>query len=86
MSLVKGKYMKSYSIGYMLTARGRRLADSLKGLEIADPTYSTRISKELIKLAVRESRSPEALIETVKEDLRAFAERLKEVHEVLFDL
>ena len=86
MSLVRGKYLKSYSMGYMLTAKGRRLADSLKGLEIADPTYSARISKELIKLAVRESSSPEALIEMVKEELRAFVERLKEVHEVLFDL
>ena len=84
MSLVRGKYLKSYSMGYMLTARGRSLADSLKGLEIADPTYSARISKELIKLATRESGSAEALIETVKEDLRAFVERLKEVHEVLF--
>ena len=51
MSLVRGKYLKSYSMGYMLTDKGRRLADSLKGLEIADPTYSARISKELIKLA-----------------------------------
>ena len=55
MSLVRGKYLKSYSMGYMLTGKGRRLTDSLKGLEIADPTYTARISKELIKLAVRES-------------------------------
>ncbi len=86
MSLVRGKCLKSYSMGYMLTGKGRRLADSLKGLEIVDPTYTARISKELIKLAVRESSSPEALIETVKEDLGAFVERLKEVHEVLFNL
>ena len=86
MSLVKGKYMKSYSVGYMLTARGRKLVDSLKGLEIADPTYSTRISKELIKLATRESGSPETLVERVKENLRAFVERLKAVHEGLFHL
>ncbi len=86
MSLVKGGYMKSYSMGYMLMDRGQSLVDSLKGLEIADPTYSARISKELIKLATRESGSPEALIEMVKADLRAFVERLKEVHEVLFNL
>jgi len=35
---------------------------------------------------VRESTSPEALIATVKRDLRAFVERLKEMHEVLFNL
>jgi hypothetical protein len=86
MGLVRGKYLKSYSMGYMLTARGRRLADSLKGLEITDPTYNARISKELIKLAVCESSSPEALIEMVKEELRAFVDRLREVHEVLFSL
>jgi hypothetical protein len=86
MSLVKGKYIRSYSMGYMLTGKGRSLADSLKGLAIADPTYSAGISKELIKLATRDSGSAEALIETVKEDLGAFVERLKEVHEVLFNL
>lgn len=86
MSLVKGKYMKSYSMGYMLLDRGRSLVDSLKGLEIADPTYSARISKELLRLATRESGLEKALIEMVKEDLRAFVERLKEVHEVLFNL
>jgi hypothetical protein len=84
--LVKGKYVKSYSVGYALTYKGRTLADSLKGLEIVDPTYTATISKELIKLAVRELISPEALIATVKRDLRAFVERLKEVHEVLFSL
>ena len=84
--LVKGKYVKSYSAGYALTYKGRTLADSLKGLEIVDPTYTATISKELIKLAVRESYSPEVLIEKVKEDLGAFVERLKEVHEVLFSL
>ena len=86
MGLVKSKYVKSYSMGYMLTARGRSLADSLKGLAIADPTYSARISKEVIELATRDSGSAEALIETVKEDLGAFVERLKEVHEALFNL
>jgi porphobilinogen deaminase len=55
-------------------------------LEIADPKYSARISKELIRLATRESGLAEALIETVREGLRAFVERLKEVHEVLFNL
>jgi hypothetical protein len=51
--LVKGKYVKSYSVGYALTYKGRRLVDCLKGLEVVDPTYTARISKELIKLAVR---------------------------------
>jgi len=78
--------MKSYSVGYRLTDRGRSLASFLKGLEIADPKYSARISKDLIKLATRESGLAEALIETVKEDLRTFVEGLKEVHEVLFNL
>ena len=50
--LVNGKYVKSYSVGYALTYKGRRLVDCLKGLEIVDPTYTVRISKELIKLAV----------------------------------
>jgi hypothetical protein len=86
MSLARGKYIRSYSMGYMLTYKGRRLADSLKGLEIVDPTYTMRISKELIKLATRESSSPETLIEKVKEDLRTFVERLEEIHEVLFTL
>ena len=86
MGLVKGKYVKSYSMGYMLTARGRSLADSLKDLAIADPTYRARISKEVMKLATRDSGSAEALIETVKEDLGAFVERLREMHEVLFSL
>lgn len=86
MSLAKGGYMKSYSMGYMLMDRGRSLVDSLKGLKMADPTYSARISKELIKLATRESGSAKALIEIVKEDLRDFVERLKEMHEFLFNL